>query len=120
MCQDWDPDAYIFYNRATRTFEIDESLVNELKVAPFLVPACDGSMVLAASGGHFELVEAGPDDLARHLGFSVGDVIQSVNGQTLLLPDDLFDAMSAQWDATSFVVKVKRAGAIITLRYEIV
>jgi hypothetical protein len=119
ICAGWDPDSYVAYNRATNRYEIDQVLVNDLNTNPFPLTDCDDARAQLVSGGYYELVHIGRDDLARHLGFVEHDVIRSINGYDLRLPQDYDNAMTDLRDDTSFTVVITRSGTTRTLRYDV-
>jgi hypothetical protein len=119
MCENWDPDSYVNYNRATRRFEVDRVLLNDLLASPLQMTECDTTRSQIRSGGFFELIHVAPDDLATHLGLIEHDTLKSINGYTLRLPSDYEAAYAALATGTLYTLIVERAGRPITLKYEV-
>lgn len=120
LCDDWDPDPYVTYNRRTNRYEIDQALVDDLNTNPLPLTECDEARFRLLSGGYWEIVDIGQDDLVRHLGFTEHDSIRSVNGYDLQTAQDVEDAWLDLRDETLFTVVVLRSGTVLTRSYEIV
>lgn len=120
LCDTWDPDSHVTYNRITHKYEIDQVLVDDLNTNPLPLLDCDTTRSQMVSGGYYEFVHVGRDDLATHLGFVEHDAIHSINGHNLLLPDDYEDALTDLRDDTSFTVTFVRNGSTLTRIYQVV
>lgn len=118
-CGDWDPDAAVTYNSTLQIYRVDDEFVADLKLDPLPLTECDCTKAKMVSGGYFELYHVCMGDLAYHLGFQQGDIIEEVNRYELLVPKDYLDAYDALKDETEFEVVIDRQGTPITLKYRV-
>jgi hypothetical protein len=117
VCAQWDPDSHVLYNRQTKTYEIDQVLVDDLQADASPLTECDGARRELLSGGYWQVVGIEQDDLARHLGLAEGDRIRAINGIDLRLPEDYLTALTQLQNATTFVLSVTRGTRTVSLNY---
>ena len=60
-----------------------------------------------------------PDTLLTKLGIQNGDILESVNGQSLTTPDAALGAYSTLRTADQFSLSVRRAGRAMTINYRL-
>jgi type II secretory pathway component PulC len=73
--------------------------------------ACSGSLTRTYEVDQFyEFYDIAPGDLADVLGFQNGDILEKVNGHSLVIPADYQAALIDLYNDTSFTARVDRNG----------
>jgi general secretion pathway protein C len=95
-----------------------ESIQQQIQRPEFLSQA----LIVPNAGGGFLVREVQPGSLYEKLGVRVGDVIRSVNGQTVNNIDDvmkLYQSMGGLEQAGNIAVEISRAGRNERLQYQL-
>lgn len=102
--------------RGENNFAVNrQQLTQQMQTPDFLTQA----LMVPNAGGGFLVREIQPGSVYEKLGLQVGDVIQTVNGQTVNTVDDVM-RLYQQFDSVANVeLQVRRAGQTQTLVYNI-
>lgn len=115
---DWDPGAFVAYDEASRTYDVDQQFLAEVLDDPRML--LHDRARLEWRGDHFEFEDIAKGDLVDLLGFINGDALVEINGYPLSTMREVGEAFDALRKQSSFTVAVIRDEGTIMLEYRVV
>jgi general secretion pathway protein C len=101
---------------SSNTFTVDrDQLTQQMQTPEFLTQA----LMVPNAGGGFLVREIQPGSVYEKLGLRVGDVINTVNGQTVNSVEDVMRLYAQFSSASNVQIDVRRAGRNESLRYNL-
>jgi hypothetical protein len=106
-CEKWLPSGDVEQTGASE-WAVERDAIAALVADPSPLAGCDAARVKRTDGG-YRVISVESDDLLGALGFTDGDVVESVNGYSLTSHFDVAWAFFNLWpDTEKFTVEVSR------------
>lgn len=118
-CYGWNPSAYV--EKEGGVYEIDATWFDGVVEDPSQLLGCDDAGVVPATGGGFQVVNAGSGELMYILGIRNGDRPVSLNGLPLTSFVDGGAAYTLYLEGvTSYTLVLLRGSTLVTLSFSLV
>lgn len=114
----WDPATHVYYDTGRRRYVIAAAFFQGVLDEPDQL-LFDSARVAGKAGGQASLTSVQSGDLAAVLGLQNDDELVSLNDLDVSTWDGMLTAYERLHSETSFRLKVRRGGSIVTLVYSV-
>ncbi len=114
----WDPGAHVYFDSGRKRYVIAAAFFQAVLDEPDQL-LFDSARIAGKAGGPASLTSVRAGDLADELGLKSNDELVSLNGLDVSTWDGMLTAYERLHSETTFRLKVRRGGSIVTLAYSV-